>query len=85
MQLVARQGKNGSLIASRDSLLFLFDRCAPQPESGEIVEAMITHHRHTKDGAVNALVVRPLTTDDFLVRHAGFSLRTNDRPTTAMI
>lgn len=87
MQLVARPGKNGSLIASRDDFLFLFDRDAPQPAVGESVEAMITYHRRARDGGLSALVVRPVTADDVLVRHAGFVCRRVDgaTPTTAMI
>jgi hypothetical protein len=84
MQLVARPGKNGSLIASGDGCLFLFDRTVPQPVLGESVEAMITHHLRARDGAI-ALVVRPVTADDVLVRHAGFIFRRDDRPTAAMI
>jgi hypothetical protein len=85
MQLVAQTGRNGSLIASRSGVLFLFDRSAPQPVVGETVEAMITHHRRAKDDALSALVVRPVTADDFLVRHAGFICRRDRRPTSAMI
>lgn len=73
------------MIASYAGVLFLFDRDAPQPVAGQAVEAMITHHRRAKDGALSALVVRPVTANDMLVRHAGFTGRTDERPTTAMI
>jgi hypothetical protein len=86
MKLVAKTGRNGSMIASAEGILFLFDRKTPQPANGETVEAMITRACALKwDGSLGALVGRQVGDGDILVRHNGFVRGGLSNVTTAWV
>lgn len=86
MKVTAKQGKNGSMIATFNGALLIFDSKAEQPTAGEVVDVMITHAPRRRDnGSIGFLFVRPITADDILVNHRGFECSGSMCSTSAAI
>ena len=85
VEIVAHIGKNGSMVASYNGVLLIFDKNELQPEAGEPVNAMITHHLCVTGNSVRALIVRPVTEEDILIRHLGFTSANAETPTAAFV
>jgi hypothetical protein len=68
------KGRRGDAVADLDGFLCVFDRKGPQPVIGRPLEVMVAGHLpwSANRPMIPALIIRPITEDDFTVEHTGF-------------